>query len=400
MDFRFTPEQEAFRQEIRQFLVKELPPDWTKGGHNTEEEEDEGEHKDNIARQLAKKMGAKGWLTGAWPKKYGGLGWTPMEQVIFAEEMTKHKVPRPYIQDAGTNNVGPTIAVHGTEEQKTKWLPGIARADSRWCQLMSEPNAGSDLAGLETKAVEDGDDFVVNGTKIWTSNAHKSDFGALMARTDMNAPKHKGISFMIVDMHTPGITFQPLVNINDVHSFNQVFLDNVRVPKTNLIGEKNKGWYSGATVLNMERSFIRHSIISGEYYDEVVAFLKKGINGRYPLKENEVLRHKLAELQVELRVSRLLAYRVAWLQSQNKSLAYESSMSKLYTGEMAQRLSQVVMEAFGLYGQIKEHSPHEHLRGKMQQIYLTQRGITIGGGTSEIQRNLMARRGLGLGQAA
>ncbi|MEE9284297.1 MAG: acyl-CoA dehydrogenase family protein [Dehalococcoidia bacterium] len=398
MEFQFTEKQERFRQEIRDFLSKELPPGWVEGGLALDDEEEDGhDAKDSFAQALAKKMAQRRWITARWPKEYGGLGWTPLEQLIFAEEMTRHKVPRPYITDAGVSNVGPTIAVHGTEEQKARWLPGIAGAEERWCQLFSEPNAGSDLAGLETTAREDGDEFVVNGTKIWSSGAHKAKWGALLCRTDPEAPKHRGISYLVVDMKSPGITFAPIINICDVYSFNQVFLDDVRVPKANLIGEKNRGWYSGTTTLNLERSFIRHALISQLYFDEFVATLKDGFNGYRPLEGNPVLRHKLADMAVELRVARLLAYRVAWLQSQGEPPSYESSVSKLYCGEMAQRLSQLVMETLGQYGQVKKGSKHAVQHGKAQQIYLTQRGITIGGGTSEIQRSLIARRGLGLG---
>ncbi|MCH8284250.1 MAG: acyl-CoA dehydrogenase family protein [Chloroflexi bacterium] len=400
MEFRFTEQQERFRKEVQDFLKAELPPGWSEGGLDLDEDLDgDGEHdaKDAFAQALAQKMATRGWITARWPIEYGGLGWTPLEQVIFSEEMTRHKVPRTYITDAGVSNVGPTIAVHGTDEQKASWLPGIAGAKERWCQLFSEPNAGSDLAGLQTTARDDGDVFVVNGTKIWSSGAHKAKWGALLCRTDPDAPKHRGISYLIVDMTSPGITFAPIINICDVYSFNQVFLDDVRVPKSNLIGEQNRGWYSATTTLNLERSFIRHALISQLYFDEVLTVLRDGADGHNILDRNPALRHKLADIAVDLRVARLLAYRVAWLQSQGDPPSYESSVSKLYCGEMAQRLAQIVMETFGQYGQVKKDSKHAVLRGKAQQIYLTQRGITIGGGTSEIQRSLIARRGLGLG---
>ncbi len=401
MHFQFTAEQEKFRREIKDFLKGNLPPGWLDRSKDEDaaDEEEGGEGKDQVAQQLAKKMSARGWLTARWPKEYGGLGWTPMEQLIFAEEMTRHKVPRPYTLDAAIMNIGPTIAVHGSEEQKKQWLPGIARADDRWCQLFSEPNAGSDLAGLQTRAVEDGDFFVVNGTKIWTSGAHKARWGTLIARTDPEAPKHKGISYMVVDMKTPGITYRPLVNINDVHSFNQVFLDSGRVPESNRVGQTNRGWCVATTTLSNERSFIRHVLLSIEYFDEVVGVAKQGIGSYRPLKGNPALRHKLADLAVELRVARLLAYRVAWLQTYGDP-SYESSVSKLYASEMCQRLAQLVMEGLGQYGQIKAHSKWAIIRGKAEKLYLTHRGTTIGGGTSEIQRSVIARRGLGLGQAA
>lgn len=393
MRFEFTKEQEAFRREIQSFLKENLPPRWAQGG--TDQEEEDGT-KDGFAYEFAQKMADKGWITARWPKEYGGLGWTPIEQLIFTEEMTRNKVPRPYIQDAGTSNVGPTIAAHGTPEQKASWLPGIARAKERWCQLFSEPNAGSDLASLQTTAVEDGDDFVVNGTKIWSSMAHKADWGALMCRTDPDVPKHKGISYLVVDMKSPGITFAPIVNICDRHHFNEVHLKDVRVPKTNLIGEKNRGWYSGATTLNLERSFIRQSILNQDYFDEVVATMKEGVNGLKPLEHNPSLRSKLANMSVQLAVAHNLAYRVAWLQAQGEIPSYQSSVSKMFCSELTQRLVDLVMEVLGEYGQLKEHSKYAVLRGKAQQLYLAQRASTIGGGTTEIQRNVIAQRGLGL----
>ena len=393
MRFKFTPEQEEFREEIQSFLKDNLPPGWADGG--IDQEESDGT-KDGFAYEFAQKMADKGWITARWPKEYGGLGWTPVEQLIFTEEMTKNKVPRPYIQDTGASNVGPTIAVHGTPEQKATWLPGIAHAKERWCQLFSEPNAGSDLAGLQTTAVEDGDDFVVNGTKIWSSMAHKADWGALLCRTDTEAPKHRGISYLVVDMKSPGITFAPIVNICDVHHFNQVFLTDVRVPKSNLVGQKNRGWYSGATTLNLERSFIRQAILNQAYFEEVLEVMKHGVDGYRPLARNPGLRTKMANMSVQLGVARNLAYRVAWLQAQGEIPSYQSSVSKMYNSELTQRLVDLVMEVFGAYGQLKEHSNYAILRGKAQQLYLAQRASTIGGGTTEIQRNVIAQRGLGM----
>lgn len=392
MEFQFTPAEEKFRQEIKDFLENELPAQWLDGAPMLEDDES----KDQFAQAIAKKMGTRGWITAAWPKEYGGLGWNQIQQLIFAEEMMLHKVPRTYILGAGTSNVGPTLAIHGTEEQKRKYLPGIAQAEDRWCQLFSEPNAGSDLAGVETKGVDEGDYFSVTGVKIWSSMAHKARWGACLCRTDPKAPKHKGITYLIVDMKSPGIVFKPLVNICDVYAFNQVFLDNVKVPKENVVSQINRGWYVGATTLNMERSFVRHSVMAREYTGELMDLIKAGLHGIDVLKRNPVLRHKLAEMYVEIEASKLLAYRVAWLQSKGGVPSYESSVSKLFTSEMTQRLVQVAMELLGLFGQLKEHSKYAVLRGKAQQLYLAQRAITIGGGTSEIQRTLIARRGLGM----
>ncbi|MCH7553652.1 MAG: acyl-CoA dehydrogenase family protein, partial [Chloroflexi bacterium] len=194
MEFRWTEEEEEFRQEIRDLLDKELPPDWQQHAG-----EDDSPERADFEKAFAGKMGQRGWLTVGWPKEYGGMGWTPLQQMIFNEEMSLHKAPRRYM-GAGVSLAGPSIMTHGSDEQKKRFLPPIAHGEVIWCQLFSEPNAGSDLASLQTTAVEDGDDFVVNGTKIWSSMAHKADWGALMCRTDPDAPKHKGISYLVVDM--------------------------------------------------------------------------------------------------------------------------------------------------------------------------------------------------------
>ena len=249
MDFRFTEEQEAFRQEIRDFLKANLGEDWRGIDPDAYFHDENWPH----IRELTAKLVEKGWLTLAWPEEYGGQGRPYIEQMIYNEEMAYFRAPTRDVS-MGTELVGPTLMLYGTEEQKAQYLPEIASGSAVYCQGFSEPESGSDLASLQLRAVEDGDDYVVTGSKIWTSGAHRATRCYLMARTDPDAPKHRGISVFIVDMDTPGIDVRPILNMFDVHYFNQVFFDNVRVPKSSMIGDRDRGWYVAATSLDFERS--------------------------------------------------------------------------------------------------------------------------------------------------
>src|SRR3990172_3034089 len=224
MDFRFSPEDEAFRQQLRAFIKAELPSWW--GRRN--DREDLSPEEAELASAFTRKVAAKGWLTMAWPKEYGGQGVGPLRQLVYNEEMSYHRAPG--AGTMGTNLVGPTLMVHGSEEQRRRFLPPIARMEESWCQGFSEPSAGSDLASLETSAVLDGDDYVVNGSKTWTSGAQRADWCVLLARTDAEAPKHRGITYFLMDMKSPGITVRPLTNMLGSNAFSQIYLDDVRIP--------------------------------------------------------------------------------------------------------------------------------------------------------------------------
>ncbi|HEY5625902.1 MAG TPA: acyl-CoA dehydrogenase family protein, partial [Dehalococcoidia bacterium] len=226
MDFRFTPEEEAFRQEIRDWLKTNLPD-------NVPDRLGRDPENMNVYKEFAQRLATKGWVAPHWPEQYGGCGLSVVEQLVFNEEMAEGNAPMGYSM-IGTGWVGPTIIVYGSDEQKQRFLPPITAGEVMWCQGFSEPNAGSDLASIKTSAVKDGDDYVINGQKIWTSGAHYADWMILIARTDPEAPKHKGISYFLVDMKTPGLTMSPLVDMMDNHSFNEVFFDNMRIPRENL----------------------------------------------------------------------------------------------------------------------------------------------------------------------
>jgi alkylation response protein AidB-like acyl-CoA dehydrogenase len=391
MDFRFTESEERLRQELRAFLKETLPPDWQ--GLGSEISDDDWE----FGQWFNKKLAERGWIAPAWPKEYGGLGATYIEQAIFGEELAYHRAPNGG-RIFGVGMIGPTLIVHGTEEQKRRHLPGIARGEVLWCQGYSEPGAGSDLASLQTRAVRDGDEYVINGQKIWTTQAHRAHWMFLLARTDPNAPKHKGISFFLVDMKTPGITVRPILNMADRHEFNEVFFEDVRVPKENLVGGENRGWYVAMTLLDFERSSIGASAASRRTLEELAQFAREervGGNGARIIDQGWV-RQGLAERFIEVEVARWMSYRVASMQQRGQVPNYEASMVKVFATEAAQRMYHFGTKLLGLYGQLRPGSKYAPLFGRIEQGYLTSVAPTIYSGTNEIQRNIIATRGLGL----
>jgi 3-oxocholest-4-en-26-oyl-CoA dehydrogenase alpha subunit len=379
MEFRFTDDQEQFRSQIRTFLDVELAdrakrPDMSEG----------------FSKAFSKKLAGRGWIGMAWPREYGGMGLSPIERLIFTEEMVTRQAPTGY-HFVAERQMGPSIIVNGTEEQRREHLPKIINAEESWAIGMSEPGAGSDLASVQTRAVRDGDEYVVNGQKIWTSSAHLADMIWLVTRTDPDAPKHRGISILIVDMKSPGISVRPLVNMGNQHNFNEVYFDNVRVPRRNLVGEENRGWYVTAGNLDFERSGIERIVTSGLLFTEVMTYAKtlKG-DPRF-----DRLRTELAERYLELQTGRLLAYRVAWQLSKNQLPNYEASMSKVFGTEWTQRMTNTAMHMVATFG-LADRPEAETLRARIINGYLNAISLTIAGGTSEIQRNIIATRGLGL----
>lgn len=392
MDFEFTPEEQAFRTELQEFLQKELPRKWRYGLIETAEEDWA------LERSMSRKLAEKGWLTLSWPEEYGGRAASPLMQLVFKEEMAYHRAPGRDV--FGIGMLGPTLMVHGTDEQKRNYLGDIASGKINWCQGFSEPGSGSDLASLQTRAVEDGDDFVITGQKIWTSGAHHADRFFMLARTDPDAPKHRGITFFMGDMRDPGIEVRPIVSATGRHSFNEVFFDRVRVAKKDVLGEVNRGWYVAMTLLGFERSIIEYPAAARRGLEELTEYAKDTrANGSF-LIDNPVIRNKLAETAVEIDVARLLCYRVAWLSGQGQVPDYEGSVAKLYSTEMMKRFSSRAMEIMGLYGQLASDSKYRALEGGMRHTYLEAIGVNIAGGTSEIQRNIIATRGLGLPRGA
>lgn len=392
MEWRFTPEQETFRTEVKAFLKKELPKDWA-GYPEGDQYFSEG-----LAwtKSLVKKFVANGWLTMAWPKEYGGAARSVLEQVIFKEEMSYSGIPLPALGGAGVAWVGPALMQAGSPEQKKEYLPPISSGNVYWCTGYSEPNVGSDLASLETRAIRNGDDYVVNGSKIWTSSAHVSDWCWLAVRTDSAAPKHKGVSLLMADMKSPGIRVRPIEDMVGHHLFNQVYFDNVRVPIRNRVGEENKGWYVLAMALDFERSGIWGAASNLRRIDDLKFFLAQHEWKRVPEHRKAILRNQIAEQEIEARLGKNLCYRIGWMQSKGMIPNAETSITKVFLAESSQRLSALGMTILGMWGHLEPGSRWAPLQGKIERAYVKDRSATIGGGTSEVQRNVIAGRGLGL----
>ena len=392
MNITFTRQEEDFRQELRDFLEQELPEGWDPLGQPGETPE----KRHAFTRDMAKKLADKGWLTLAWPEEYGGQGRSIMEQVVYREEMSYWNVPGTDLGTGAISWVGPVLMIVGTEEQKQEHLPPIAAGERYWCTLYSEPGSGSDLASLQTSAVRDGDDYVINGQKIWTSSAHIADWGWLAARTNPDAPKHRGISLFMLDMKTPGVTVRPIVNMAGRHEFNEVYFDDVRVPAANLVGEEDRGWYTLAVALDFERSGVGYSATARRTLETLTEYASETEHNGQPLGNDPHVRRKLAQRYVETEVSRWLSYKVAWMQSKGLVPNAEASMSKMYGTELTQRVARTGMEILGMAGMLSQGSKWAPLQGYIQQSYLSSTSATIAAGTSEIQRNIIAQRGLGL----
>ena len=388
MEFQFSPEDEAFRQEVRAFIQRELPSEWEGGGRYPDEDDWE------LTLQLRKKMADNGWLTMHWPQEYGGQDATPVRSAVFSEELTYHRTPGRDI--FGVRMMGATLMIHGTEEQRQTHLPPVARGEIQWCQGYSEPESGSDLASLNTRAVIDGDEFVITGTKIWTSMAHRADWIMLLARTDPDAPKHRGISFILVDMKTPGIQVRPIVNMAGRHEFNEIVFDNVRVPRRNVVGEENRGWYVAVTLLDFERSGIEYSATSRRLLDETREYAGETLRNGQPLIDIPWVRNLLADRYIECEVARLMAYNVAYMQGQGLVPNKEASMSKVFGSETVQRVTAAGLDILGMYGVLGRDEKWAPLKGRIQENWMSAFSGTIAAGTSEIQRNIIAGRGLGL----
>lgn len=382
MDFRFSEKEEALRKEVVEFLDRELTDEVVRtarmgvGGA--------------AFRRFYLKLGAKGWLAPHWPREYGGLGASFMERVIITGELAYRWGP---VGIVGVGMAGPTILLYGSEEQKKNYLPRIARGEIEFSLGYSETIAGSDLAALETSAVEDGDDYVVNGHKIFNMFAHYADYHWLGARTDPAAPKHKGVSLFIVDMKSLGLTVREMPGVSGMR-INEVFYDNVRVPKKNLVGEKNRGFYHIATALDFERFYEMDA--NKSLLDSIVKHVKQAEADGHPLAADPLVRQKLADLAIEVEVGQLLAHRVAWMLNKGTVPNYESAMIKLYGTEQEQRIASAGMQIMGLFGQLAEASQGAPMEGLMEFSYLDSVHHTVARGSSEILRTVIAQRGLGL----
>ena len=392
LDFRLTPEQQALKKEFENFFrdeMKKAPPLGAENIYDNNEAWD-------FHCYMARRLGEKGWLSRPWPREYGGQAAPIIEQLLFNEVKAYYRAPG--IDYQGLGMLAPTLLASGNEGQKQQHLPPIARGEIMWCQGWSEPNAGSDLASLKTKAVRDGDYYVVNGQKAWTSGAHRAQWCFMLARTDPERLRHRGLSFFLVDMKTPGIKLRPVKAMNGTYMFNEMFFDDVKVPKENMVGEENRGWYVSLMTMNFERSSIGFMAEAKRNLEELIEFCKETKRKGRPLSEDPTARSTLAQLVTEVEVGLALSYKVAWLQGKGEAFVIPAAIAgcagKVYGSELGQRLAYAGSRILGLYGQVKAGSKWSPLMGRFESSYQECVSLNMGGGTSEIMRNVIAMRGL------
>jgi len=387
MKYDFTPEQLAWRDEVRRFVAAHLTLALL-----DELRESGNEGQGPLARAFILQLRDRGWWGLAWPAEYGGLGRSAIEQWIFVDELEGAGAP---MLPLTVTSVAPTIMRVGTEEQKQRWLSRIKAAEVEFALGYSEPEAGTDLAALRTRAVLDGDTWVVNGQKMWNTMAHTATHNWLAVRTEPDAPKHKGISMMIVPMDAPGVTVQPIYVWPGLRT-NAMFLDNVRVPRDYLIGERGMGFYYAAMALNFERLSIGSVAMTRRFFRALVALVRiLDVDGQ-PLRAHPWVRERLARLAVDIEAARMLGLETAWAVDQGRVPAAESSMAKVFVSELAQRVADTGSEILGMAGQLHPDEPQALLHGRLQWLYRTAPLLAFGGGTNEVQRNIIAMLGYGL----
>ena len=397
MDFNDTPKEAAFRKEVVEWLdanaEKRDPSDTSALGMFSEKETPE---MIEVCKEWQRKKADAGWACITWPKDLGGRGGTLMENIIFSQEEAKYITP-PNVFMIGLGMAGPTIMVHGTPEQKKRWLPDMLRGDLIWCQLFSEPGAGSDLAGLRTKAVKDGDDWIINGQKVWTSGAHYSKWGILVTRSDFDAPKHKGLTYFVMDMESEGVEIRPIKQITGGANFNEVFMTDVRIPDDQRLDAVGNGWAVALTTLMNERMSIGGGMGMGS--DLLVAELNKladtcyvdGVLGR----ENPAVRQKIADYYSRLKSMELTVNRTLSALSRGGMPGSESAILKLAMGLLLQEVAAFAMELQGGMGS-EFGDEASYAGGLWQELYLGIPAIRIAGGSDEVQRNIIGERLLGM----
>ena len=397
MQLEFSPAEIAFQKEVRNFITESYPENLRSvqdEGHDLSKEDFLSWH-----RILAK----KGWIAPAWPVEYGGTGWTATERFIWSEELASADCvgTMPF----GLSMVGPVIYTFGTPEQKAKFLPGILSGDDWWCQGYSEPGAGSDLASLRTKAVRDGDHYVVNGQKTWTTMAQHADWGFFLVRTDPDAKAQEGISFLLIDMKSPGVTVRPIITLGGEHEVNEVWLEDVRVPVENRVNEENKGWTCAKFLLAHERTGIAAVARSKRGVEKIKAIARTEQDGDRPLIANPFFKRKISELEIDLTALEFTELRSLAGEAAGKGPGPESSLLKIKGSEIQQRITELALEAVGHYGAPyfrgfgegdNEHSIGPDYAHRAAPTYFNTRKTTIYGGSNEIQRNIIAKMVLGI----
>ncbi len=397
MDLEFSPEELAFQSEVRSFIAENYPTEL----RGKQDEGDELSKEDFLSwhRILAK----KGWVAPAWPVEFGGTGWTATQKYIWSEETAAADCIR--LMPFGLAMVGPVIYTFGTPEQKAQYLPRILSGEDWWCQGYSEPGSGSDLASLRTKAVQDGSDYIVNGQKTWTTMAQHADWGFFLVRTNAEGKQQEGISFLLIDMKTPGITVRPIITLGGEHEVNEVWLEDVRVPIANRIYEENKGWTCAKFLLAHERTGIAGVAGSKRGIEKVKAIARTELDGDRPLLANPFFKRKIAELEMDLTALEFTELRSLSGENAGKGPGPESSLLKIKGSEIQQRLTELSLEAVGYYGAPyfrgfgegdNEHPIGPDHAHRTAPTYFNARKTTIYGGSNEIQRNIIAKLVLGL----
>ncbi len=409
MNWADTPEQAAFREEVRAFVRDRFPEDYEPdmAGEQSLEPEDvwgynwavdvrsEDPGRRAAATRWADALAERGWIAPHWPPEYGGADLGPSEAFILHEEMMRARVPT--VNGIGAFLLGPTLLEHGTDEQKAEHLPPIARGQRTWSQCFSEPEAGSDLAGLRTRAVRDGDHYVVSGQKVWTSLAQYADAFFVLVRTDPDAPtRHRGITFLLVDADTPGVTVRPITDIRGAAPFGEVFFDDVHVPVDNRVGEENRGWYVAMTTLTSERSGIGAVVKYEQALQDLVTAVTReqdvaGVRADW----GQSLRHELARRYVEIRVLYNIARHTVSMEAAGTTPGYEASANQVFSAELHQRLARTGARVFGQLSRLWQRDGAPLDAAFAHQVYDSV-AATFLAGTSEIQRNVIATRGLGL----
>ncbi|MBD3746490.1 MAG: acyl-CoA dehydrogenase family protein [Sphingopyxis terrae] len=397
MDMEFSPEDLAFQKEVRDFIAENYPAEL----RGKQDEGDELTKEDFLAWH--KILYKKGWVAPAWPVEYGGTGWTPTQRFIFSEETARADCIR--LMPFGLSMVGPVIYTFGTPEQKARFLPRILSGEDWWCQGYSEPGSGSDLASLRTVAVRDGDEYVVNGQKTWTTMAQHADWGFFLVRTDKDAKQQEGISFLLIDMKSPGITVRPIITLGGEHEVNEVFLEDVRVPVEQRVYEENKGWTCAKFLLAHERTGIAGVASSKRGVERVKAIARTELDGDKALLQNPFFKRKVAELEIDLTALEFTELRSLAGTNAGKGPGPESSLLKIKGSEIQQRLTELTLEAVGHYGAPyfrgfgegdNEHPIGPDYAHRAAPTYFNMRKTTIYGGSNEIQRNIIAKMVLGL----
>jgi len=383
MDFSFTEEQKQFQTDVYEFLMKELGKAsfGVKSNYFIEES----------SQAFSEKLAQRGWIGLTWPKEYGGAGRSYIDRTILMEELMRCQAPLMY-HFFGERQIGPGLMHSGNDALKEEFLPRIIKAEVSFCLGMSEPGAGSDVAAVRTFAQEDGDYFIINGQKIWTTHAHNADYIWLLAVTDPEGPKYKNLSEIIVDMKTPGVTVRPLLNMIGVHSFNEVFFDDVKIHKRYMVGEKNRGFYQVLAQVDYERADIQRLMQNYPLFVNLKEYVKEDD----ALLSDSLVRDKLAQLEIEFQVGRLLIYNSAWVIDQGRIPNYEAAVSKAFCTQFEQRLGDIATELLGQFGHVMPGFENTPLNGDAAESYLWSPSYTIQGGTLEILKTVIATRGLGL----